>query len=182
MEHLMVDLETLSTSSNAAIVSIGAVWFDPDQGLGDTFYKAIELKSCISFNFEVCGETINWWMRQSKEAQAVFNDPKSDNLAGALIELCSFIESRNQDAKVWGNGPAFDNAILTNAYRKLHLEQPWQFHNDRCYRTLIAMASEFGFEPKAMQQGIPHNALDDAIHQAKNAIAAMNHIKCKVAA
>ncbi len=185
MEHLMVDLETLSTSSNAAIVSIGAVWFDPDQGLGDSYYQIYEpvnIKSCIDAGFNVCGNTIRWWMAQSKEAQAVFNDPSQIPIKEALTCLSDYIHDVNPNVKVWGNGPAFDNAILADAYRRLNMDQPWQFYNDRCYRTLIAMASEFGFEPKAMQQGIPHNALDDAIHQAKNAMAAMNHIKCKVAA
>ncbi|KKK93085.1 hypothetical protein LCGC14_2696440, partial [marine sediment metagenome] len=31
-KHLMVDIETLSTRSNAAIVSIGACMFDPNDG------------------------------------------------------------------------------------------------------------------------------------------------------
>jgi hypothetical protein len=185
MKNLMVDLETLSTSSNAAIVSIGAVWFDPEKALDDGYYQIYEtvnIKSCIDAGFDLCGDTIKWWMAQPKEAQSVFNDPNQNTIQKALINLADYIYNVNPNVKVWGNGPSFDNAILANAYRRLNIEQPWMFYNERCYRTLMAMASDMGFKPKIMEKGVPHNALDDAMHQAKNAIAAMNHINRKVIA
>ena len=41
----MVDLETMSTRSNAAICSIGAVKFEGKEIL-DTFYCTVDIKSC----------------------------------------------------------------------------------------------------------------------------------------
>ena len=42
-ENVMIDLETLSTESNAAILSIGAVMFDKE-GLGETFYQIVDFR------------------------------------------------------------------------------------------------------------------------------------------
>ena len=43
--HVMIDLETMSTRSNASICSIGAVKFEGSTIL-DKFYCTIDLKSC----------------------------------------------------------------------------------------------------------------------------------------
>ncbi|MBK0004878.1 3'-5' exonuclease, partial [Erwinia sp. S38] len=46
MNHLMIDLETMGNKPNAAIVSIGAVFFEPDSGeIGNTFYSNVQLES-----------------------------------------------------------------------------------------------------------------------------------------
>lgn len=47
MEHIMIDLETLDTSPSAAIISIGAVKFDPatQTPLGDKFYLPVSIQS-----------------------------------------------------------------------------------------------------------------------------------------
>ena len=43
MNHLAIDLETLSLEPNAHILSIGAVFFDPATGeMGDSFYVEID--------------------------------------------------------------------------------------------------------------------------------------------
>ena len=47
--HLMLDLETMGTKSNSAIISIGAVEFDILTGkTGREFYRNVSLQSCIS--------------------------------------------------------------------------------------------------------------------------------------
>ena len=40
MNHVMVDIETLGTTNNSVVLSIGAVKFD-HQGLGEEFYAEI---------------------------------------------------------------------------------------------------------------------------------------------
>lgn len=68
------------------------------------------------------------------------------------------------EGKMWGNGAAFDNAILANAYRAAGIKQPWELWNDRCYRTICAY---YPGCPRN-QPGTPHNALDDARSQAEH--------------
>ena len=45
--HLMVDLETLATSPNATILTIGAVTFDPASNkIFDKLYYRVDVDSC----------------------------------------------------------------------------------------------------------------------------------------
>ncbi|MFM2590025.1 3'-5' exoribonuclease domain-containing protein [Vibrio sp. TBV020] len=49
MKNLMIDLETMGNSSNAAIVSIGACFFEPSTGeIGEKFSRIISLESFSS--------------------------------------------------------------------------------------------------------------------------------------
>ncbi|OQX34094.1 MAG: ATPase, partial [Oceanospirillales bacterium LUC14_002_19_P2] len=49
MKHAMIDLETMGNGSQAAIVAIGACFFDPVKGtVGNTFYQPVSLESAVS--------------------------------------------------------------------------------------------------------------------------------------
>ena len=63
----MVDLETMSTRSNAAICSIGAVKWEGDKIL-DKFYCTIDIKSCKDAGMHISKATVEWWSKQNKEA------------------------------------------------------------------------------------------------------------------
>jgi len=158
--HVMVDLETLDNCPTAVIVSIGAVQFNRE-GVSPApgFYKVVDKQSCLDAGLTTSQDTLDWWERQSEEARAVFNE-KGESLALVLEQFTNFLPPK---AKVWGNGSAFDNAILMHAYRKCGLKCPFDFR-DRCYRTVMAGA------PRMKREGVYHNALDDARHQAKSLI------------
>ncbi|MBJ5080118.1 3'-5' exoribonuclease, partial [Salmonella enterica subsp. enterica serovar Corvallis] len=48
MNNLMIDLETMGKKPNAPVVSIGAVFFDPQSGeIGPEFYTAVSLESAM---------------------------------------------------------------------------------------------------------------------------------------
>jgi hypothetical protein len=71
--------------------------------------------------------------------------------------------------RVWGNGATFDNIILRESFSRLNLQELWNWFNDRDVRTIVGLGREIGFDPKRDMpfDGEPHNALHDAIHQAK---------------
>ena len=76
LNDVMVDLETLGKRAGCVIVSVGAVKFDPKTGFVDvdnSFYKAITVESAMRYGLTVDPETLRWWMKHSKEAQAVFS-------------------------------------------------------------------------------------------------------------
>ena len=159
MNNVMLDLETMGNSTNAAIIAIGAVRFSNGE-ITDEFYTVVDLASSISAGLEMDPSTVLWWMKQSDEARAQF-ERKGASLTEALEEFSNWI---GEDAKVWGNGASFDNAILSNAYRKSDIEQPWKFWNDRCYRTVKNL-----FPKKKLERaGVHHNAVDDAKSQANH--------------
>jgi hypothetical protein len=163
MNNVMLDLETLDNGPTAAIVAIGAVMFDQSGVCAhvNSFYSAVRVQSSINAGLTINGSTVEWWMGQSDAARAVFSE-HAPQLAEVLQNFAAWLPG---DAKLWGNGASFDNAILSNAYRATRLPQPWEFWNDRCYRTAVA-----GATVKREQLGTHHNALDDARSQAYHLI------------
>jgi hypothetical protein len=173
MNHLMIDLETMGVKPEAPVVSIGAVFFNPATGeTGQQFYTAVKLESAMSTGAIPEGDTIRWWLKQSPEARSAICGDDSPHIATALTDFSSFI-SRNCEnpkyLKVWGNGANFDNVILRRSYERSSLVCPWHFSGDTDVRTMVLLGRQMGFDPKRDMpfDGVPHNALADAIHQAK---------------
>ena len=161
MKHLMLDIETLGTRPNAPIVSIGAVEFEPNTGkLGRELYFGIDIQSACQFGVPD-GGTIKWWLLQNSEARkAAASGPTA--LPDALNALTAF-HGDWTDIQVWANSPSFDVVILEYAYFKTGRNHPWAFWNTRDCRTIAELAGKR--PPK--HQGVAHNALEDAKHQAK---------------
>ncbi|MBE1682364.1 3'-5' exoribonuclease, partial [Escherichia coli] len=66
-DHLMIDLETMGKNPDAPIISIGAIFFDPQTGdMGPEFSKTIDLETAGGV---IDRDTIKWWLKQSREAQ-----------------------------------------------------------------------------------------------------------------
>jgi len=173
MKHLMIDLETMGNKNDSPIVSIGAVFFDPATGeLGADFYKVICLESAMAHGALPDASTIIWWLKQSSEARAAITVDDAVSINDALIGLCNFI-TRNCEQpgwlQVWGNGASFDNVILRSAYDRSMIPSPWKWFNDRDVRTIVELGRAIGFDPKKQMpfEGVQHNALADAVHQAK---------------
>ncbi|HHL4590801.1 TPA: 3'-5' exoribonuclease, partial [Escherichia coli] len=115
--HLMIDLETMGKNPDAPIISIGAIFFDPQTGdMGPEFSKTIDLETAGGV---IDRDTIKWWLKQSREAQsAIMTDeiPLDD----ALLQLREFIDENSGEffVQVWGNGANFDNTILRRSYER----------------------------------------------------------------
>jgi hypothetical protein len=172
MNHIMIDLETLGTVPGCAILSIGAVAFNfHSKELGPEFYIVVNQKSCEQYGLKIDRGTLAWWSRQSPEAQVVLKQSRTggETLPDALGALTTYLKQFGSNVRVWGNGAAFDNAILSCCYASINSRLPWKFTNDRCYRTLKAMMPHIGVE----RQGVYHNALDDAKTQAVHAMVIM---------
>ena len=176
MKHVMVDLETLAATSNAAIVSIGAVAFDPETGaLGPEFKVNVDGVSSQQAGGYVEAGTVAWWFAQSNEARAHLNAPKPVTLGEALIALSVWLRA-NLDEKfhLWGNGATFDNVILRSAYASVGLPAPWHFTRDACYRTMKNLFPAVKAEERT---GVHHDSLDDARHQTRHLCAIFASIK-----
>ncbi|HDD9007551.1 TPA: 3'-5' exoribonuclease [Escherichia coli] len=169
--HLMIDLETMGTNTNAPIVVIGAVFFDPQTGeIGPVFYIVISLTDAMNTGAVPDGGTIKWWLKQSSEARAAILTDQV-KLKDALSRFREFINEYSDEkfVQVWGNGATFDNAILRTSYERLDIPCPWRYHNDRDVRTIVELGKTIDFDARTVIpfEGVRHNALDDARHQAK---------------
>jgi len=184
----MIDIETLGTGSNAAIVSIGVVAFNARGAEPVLDYECYYGMDCDCYygiwsdsleeqqkdlNREINIDTLIWWMKQSDEAREVFNvdTRKATPVSGYLKDLNAFImRTCVPDVRVWGNGAAFDNVILRNMYEAAGVKPFWKYSNDRCYRTVKNMVPDLlqNMELKPTEfEGVRHNALHDAKNQAR---------------
>ncbi|MBV2229748.1 exonuclease, partial [Escherichia coli] len=167
-DHLMIDLETMGKNPDAPIISIGAIFFDPQTGdMGPEFSKTIDLETAGGV---IDRGTIKRWLKQSREAQsAIMTDeiPLDD----ALLQLREFIDENSGEffVQVWGNGANFDNTILRRSYERQGIPCPWRYYNDRDVRTIVELGKAIDFDARTAIpfEGERHNALDDARYQAK---------------
>lgn len=161
---IMIDLETLATSTDAVILSIGAVKFDPfgkdvEEPAMDSFYVKVDIDSCNEINLVASDDTIAWWAQQSKEAQEeAFGGDNRIHIRDAMDQLYKFCWGAK---RVWSNGAAFDIPICETAYKRLNKAIPWSFWQVRDVRT----AFDLGIDPKRPSI-LAHHALQDAWSQA----------------
>lgn len=171
MADIMLDLETMSTKNNAAIIAIGAVAFSEHDGISAEFYHEISLESCQKHGLHIDANTVLWWIAQSKDAQDKFKDnSQADSLECGLIAFSEFC-GKHLTGQIWGNGSTFDNVILRNAYEVTSNEYPAAFWNDACYRTVRGLNPSVEFN----RVGTYHYALDDAKTQALHLIKILNN-------
>ncbi|EPG6129682.1 exonuclease [Klebsiella pneumoniae] len=172
--HVMVDLETMGKKHNAPIVAIGAVVFDPATGsIGESFYKVVCLESSVNWGAVIDPSTVIWWLKQSSEARSAIVNDDAIPLLDALLQFREFVSDNvaggSKKAQVWGNGASFDNSILRSSYDCIAEDYPWEYWNDRDVRTMVELGQAISFDPKTTIpfEGSRHNALADAIHQAR---------------
>jgi hypothetical protein len=164
LTDIMIDLETLATTTDAAILTIGAVKFDPfgsdiKEPAMDSFYVKVDIDSCDELGLVANDDTIAWWSQQSKEAQAeAFEGTDRIHIRDAFDQLYKFCWGAK---RVWSNGAAFDVPICEHVYRKLNKAIPWSFWAVRDVRT----AFDLGINPNRPPV-LAHHALQDAWNQA----------------
>ncbi|MCV2924876.1 3'-5' exonuclease, partial [Escherichia coli] len=80
--HLMIDLETMGKNPDAPIISIGAIFFDPQTGdMGPEFSKTIDLETAGG---GIERDPIKCW--QTREAQSAIMTDEIP-LEDALLQL-----------------------------------------------------------------------------------------------
>lgn len=168
LHHVMLDLETWGTSPYSTIISIGACEFDPYTAdpiavLMDRFEVGIEP---VNAGLRVDAETLMWWMDPERDdARALWWDLPKVSIREALDGFADWLRTMSKDEtdiRIWGNGAAFDNALLRQAYEQNAREVPWSFRHDRCFRTLRSMLTI----EEGQYLGTAHSALADANNQA----------------
>lgn len=161
---VMIDLETLNTTPDATILTIGAVKFDPfgrelQEPKMDSFYCKVDIDSCDRIGLTTSDDTIAWWANQSKEAQAAAFDPEGRiDIVDAFAQLYKFCWGAK---RVWSNGSCFDIIICEHVFRKINKAVPWKFWEVRDVRT----AFDLGINPQRPPV-TAHHALEDAWNQA----------------
>lgn len=158
----MVDIETLDTEPTAAVLSIGAVLFDPngDSVIDAPFHQNITFESALEHGTYSEG-TISWWEKQSDDAVESLNTPTPIHLKDALNDFAYWIKSM-KPKNVWANSPSFDIIILRNACKSCDVKWPFSPWVEMDVRTLKNILPN---NKKKVFKGTSHNPVDDATNQ-----------------
>jgi hypothetical protein len=159
----MLDLETLGTLPGSAILSIGAVPFNPITGRIScvNFYCNLMTAPQLERGMTENEETKKWWSEQSAEARARLSNPSP---LGVHMALALFREFwRDQGIKyIWSHGAGFDVVLMEHLMRAFSFEIPWHHRDVLDTRTVYHMT---GLKPRK-DMGLAHYAVDDAREQA----------------
>lgn len=182
--HMMIDLETLGTRPDAAIIQIGAVLFEPVSGgklrnvSHQGFNQHVLLQDAAG---SVDHGTIAWWMQQQSvakmgEAMETKALPLGDVLQNFIswpMESCEL--SWEAISGVWANPVDFDLPILRSAFALFGQDAPWDRRATRDARTLFQLV---GGRPEIDMTGFTyHDAFDDAVVQAMAVQKAMGQVR-----
>ena len=161
--HATIDIETLGTSPDTVVLTIGGIKFDPmeDDGLHSQFYYRLNADEQIEMGRTVDEKTLEWWEKQPeeirKEALETTDRVSTEQSLKALNKWLVGVD------KIWCQGPVFDIGILENLYKQIGLHHNWPFYIIRDSRTLFSLMDK---DPRKEIDFAAHNALADAIVQS----------------
>jgi len=160
---IMLDLESLGTRPDCAILTLGAIKFNPYvlDDFGDSLYLRIDVDEQLALGREVQEDTLQWWMKQAEDVrEEALGEGNRVSLESMYKQLNRFVVGVTN---IWCQGPAFDIVILENIYRQCGWPTPWQFWQIRDSRTLFGVHGD----PREKGKAGLHNALEDCVSQAQ---------------
>lgn len=189
MTDILLDLETLSSHSDAVILSIGAVAFDYSASASQEEYDRLiqtgldlklEVPSQVStYKRKICDSALQWWSEQSEEAREVLKPAKRDQtLPDALKILNAWIGQSGYDFKkshCWCRGLYFDFPILESAFRQVDIKPAYNLWRARDSRTLIDVltGTDDGYHNPGDFNQTKHRALDDCAFEVMRILSAI---------
>lgn len=172
---VMIDIETIATRNDAAIIQIGACTFDEKHqfivSVPAAYYDG-------EHPYHVDPRTQKWWSEQGEEAQEALKLNLVPNPGTALQELDKWLKSTGfqksykfTGRSVWANGVQFDCSILRYAYsmeRGDNNATPWHYRQEKDSRTLYALFRKQAKVKDVDTTGlVKHRADHDCVRQAR---------------
>lgn len=183
-DAVALDLETLGTDPGDAILSISMVEFNIKTGkTGEEFYCSFDRSEWLARGYTYRQSTLEWWdspsLADARDKLTVNRLPMLMGLEAAL----AYLKRRNMTNGLWSRG-YMDETMLKLAIRDaLGIEDPWPYRAASDARTLlttIERVDPFADLDAPTFKGIPHFALDDAIHEAHLVHAAHRYLAARV--
>lgn len=167
--EVMIDIETLGE----VILSIGAVVVR-DGGLAEEFHQKIDPTSCERLGLTCDAKTALWWMAQPDDARKLAVDRTGEEeLRNGIARLNHFIHQARTyftpraSLRVWCKGASYDFPRLEKSFELCGQSPDWKYWEQNCYRTLKNCLPHIAAPER---EGVAHDALDDAKHQARHLI------------
>lgn len=177
----MLDFETLGSTPDTTVITLGAVAFNKDGVIGEELFTFDVNDQIQNYDRKFDYPTLCWWMQQSDDARKQFQPDEMDFGLQDFVEAFEAFCDRNlkkcnefrDQLKPIGNGANFDISILEHIYKcNLKREIPWKFWNVYDFRTLHNF---FKIKDKIKREGVFHNALDDSRYQTECYINFLNN-------
>ena len=190
MQHVVVDLETLSNDvRHGVIISIGAVSFTMDSSVpmehpsDQLFYRTVERASQLQLGMTEDEATYAWWTNTEEKKtllQSIIYSPDRISLTSAFIEFGQWLAQQGKYGEVmlWSHGVTYDCMHLSEKWpivmgKKFNDVCPYKLLRDTrtlfsCYETAV------GHELVYVPPKIKHHALEDAIVTAVSVQHAWN--------
>lgn len=160
----MVDLETLGTRPDAAILTVGAIKFNPhlDTEPFQGAYWRLNVDEQTALGRTVDDGTVEWWGKQPADIRdEALGDEDRHSIHEFTTQFNKWCVGLDQ---LWCQGPLFDYAIIQNLYEHASTPVPFNYWQIRDSRTLFDLVSQ---DPRKSMQSSLHNALADCYYQAK---------------
>lgn len=166
LNHVMIDIETLSSHPNAVIVSLGLVCFNPFEGIVDETsmsHFVFDIEKQIEEGRHVSSSTLSFWMKNG-DAWPINSETTISDIGRTLDAIAYTYE----DYQIWTHRH-FDITVLENYwYTTMKRNDPlFNFRNLNDSNQLFRFARN---DPREDDDLISHNAMDDAFKQA-NAVS-----------
>jgi hypothetical protein len=161
---IMVDLETLSTSPNAVVLTIAGIRFNFSRDYRsvqspynmDFFYCRVDPDS--QPNRHIDEETVAWWANQEEDVKIEAFSPEDRlSLEDAMTAFNYWAAGGD---RYWANGAAFDFPILDTCNAQLGFASPWKYWQALDARTVYKLCPVH-YSPKQFK----HHALYDCLNQ-----------------
>lgn len=172
MNHLMIDLETLSLQPNAVVFQAGVVVFDETGNMSTKIRYDLDILPQIMIGRHFDPETQKWWMEQ----------PASSWVARNRFSVNQFIFETNRMIEefdirfVWANSPSFDCVILRSLAKEFAVDLKWDFRSEMDVRTLKSMNGILGLPPEEKRE-TTHDSLKDCIDQVLKVVHYMDNLR-----
>ena len=142
----MFDVETLGKESNSVMLSLAAIYFDPDSRPSHEELR----KSAIFIKFDVADQmrrlnrkvgktTMQWWAKQCDNVRRKSFDVSNDDIVfeQGYENLRKWADSKNdKSCYVWARGN-LDQLVMDSFEEQLEIEPLWPFQRWRDVRTAI---------------------------------------------
>lgn len=172
-QHICFDLETFGNNPSSPIIQIGAVKFDIDRGIYDSFQLNIEyntndeLFNRFKFNYS----TIMWWMQQSKGVISSLDKTPKMNLHNAITQFFNWVGIAS-DYSFWSHA-TFDGPILRSALDMLQMYDKIPYRNYKDVRTIVDL---YNIDIGEQSAETKHIAIHDATYEANQVLEGLKVI------
>lgn len=176
--HAMLDIETLSTDSNAFITSICLQTFNPNKnGVTDEpVFVDMYDPWAEQEGAHIDPNTIKWRQRQAEISKTELRRRPNEysDLKDSLTRLAKFVEEHNIKI-VWANSPRFDCTIINNAARRLIGKPIFPYYAERDVRT-VKQLLEVVLD-NSVELNNNHLSITDALNQIELVQLLYGHIE-----